>query len=64
MSTVSTLPLTRIIHERFYCNRGYAAATGGFATQLVNVLFKYVSLPRGSKRLFRLASARFRHEPS
>ena len=26
--------------------------------------FKYASLPRDSKRLFRLASARFRHEPS
>jgi len=25
---------------------------------------KYASLPRGSKRLFRLASARFRHEAS
>jgi len=26
--------------------------------------FKYASLPRGSKRLFRMASTRFRHEPS
>ena len=34
----------RIIHERFYCNRGYAAATGGLAAQAVNVLFP-VRLP-------------------
>ena len=26
------------IHERFCCNRGYAAATGGLAAQSVNVL--------------------------
>jgi len=31
-------PLARNIHERFYCNRGYAAATDGLATQSVNVL--------------------------
>src|SRR5439155_15905273 len=36
--------LARIIHDRFYCNRGYAAATGGLATQSVNVLLQ-VRLP-------------------
>jgi hypothetical protein len=30
--------LALIIHERFYCNRGYAAATGGLAAQSVNGL--------------------------
>jgi hypothetical protein len=30
--------LALIIHERFYCNRGYAAATGGLAVQSVNGL--------------------------
>jgi hypothetical protein len=29
------------VHERFCCNHGYAAATGGLAAQSVNVL------PRG-----------------
>ena len=29
-----------IIHERFYCNRGYAAATVGLAAQSLNVLFQ------------------------
>ena len=50
--------LARIIHERFYCNRGFAAAThlaacftapqaGGLAARSVNILFKDASLPRG-----------------
>ncbi len=60
--------LTRIIHEDFYCNRRYAAATsltaGGLAAQSVNILFKYASLLRGSARPSRLASRRFRHELS
>ena len=30
--------LALIIHERFYCNREYAAATGGLAAQSVTVL--------------------------
>jgi hypothetical protein len=62
-----TLPNTRIIHEGFYCNRRYAAATsltaGGLAARSVNILFKYASLPRGSVRPSRLASRRFRPEP-
>ena len=42
------LLLTRIIHERFYCNRGYAAATGRLAVQSLNILFTYASLLHGS----------------
>ncbi len=37
---------------------------GGLAAQLVNILCQYASLPRGSARLFRVATARFRDEPS
>ena len=37
---------------------------GGLAARSVNILFKDASLPRGSARLSRLATARFRHEPS
>jgi hypothetical protein len=40
--------LARTIHEDFYCNRRYAAATsltaGGLAAQSVNILFQ-VCLP-------------------
>ena len=40
--------LARTIHEDFYCNRQYAAATsltaGGLAAQSVNILFQ-VCLP-------------------
>ena len=58
----------RIIHEDFYCNRRYAAATslpaGGLAAQSVNILFKYASLPRGSACPSRVASRRLRHELS
>jgi energy-converting hydrogenase Eha subunit B len=32
--------LARILHDRFCCNRGYAAATGGLAVQSFNVLFQ------------------------
>ena len=60
--------LARMIYEDFYCNRRYAAATGltadGLAAQLVNILFKYASLLRGSARPSRMASRRFRHELS
>jgi hypothetical protein len=56
--------LARIIHEGFYCNRRHAAPTGltagGLATQSVNILFKYASLPRASARPSRVASRRFR----
>jgi len=40
--------LARIIHERFCCNCGFAAATslsaGGLAARSVNILFKNASL--------------------
>src|SRR5438034_5117963 len=35
-----TQMLARIIHECFYCNRAYVAATGGLAAQSVDVLQK------------------------
>ena len=58
----------RIIHEDFYCNHRYAAATsltaGGLAAWSVNILSEDASLPRGSTHPSRLASRRFRHEPS
>ena len=61
------LTLARIIHEGFYCNHRYAATTsltaGGLAAQSVNILFQ-VCLPHGSARPSRVASRRFRHEPS
>ena len=67
--------LARMIHERFCCNRGFAAATsldavGPASRQAGSPLgrstycFKYASLPRGSARLSRLTTARFRDEPS
>ncbi len=41
--------LARTIHEDFYCNRRYAAATsltaGGLAAQSVNILFQVCFLP-------------------
>jgi hypothetical protein len=66
---------TRIIHERLCCNRGFAAATrldavetasrqAGSSLGRSTYCFKYASLPRGSARLSRLATARFRDEPS
>jgi hypothetical protein len=42
--------LTRIIHERFCCKRGYAVPTGVLATQSVNILFQ-VCLPPSWLRL-------------
>jgi len=36
----------------------------GLATRLVDILFKDASLPPGSARPSRIASPRFRHEPS
>ena len=60
--------LARIIHEGFYCNRRYAATTsltaGGLVARTLNVLHEYASGPHGSARPSRLASRRFRHEPS
>ena len=74
-SRLGILALTRIIHERFCCNRGFAAATsldavGTASKQAGSPLgwstycFEYASLPRVSARLSRLATARFRDEPS
>ena len=65
----------RIIHERFCSNRGFAAATSlgavGTASRQAGspfgrstYCFKYASLPHGSARLSRVATARFRDEPS
>ena len=67
--------LTRIIHKRFCCNRGFAAATSLDAVSPASrqagslfgrstYCFKYASLPHGSARPSRLPSRRFRHEPS
>ena len=65
--------LARIIHERFYYNRGFAAATGldaaGAASRQagsplgrsVNILFKDASLPPGSARLSRPPSLTLPH---
>ena len=60
--------LARIIHERFCCNRGFAAATGlsagGLAARSVDILFKDASLPHGSTRPSRFTTPQFRDEPS
>jgi hypothetical protein len=57
-----------MIHERFCCNRGFAAATdlsvGGLAARSVDILFKDASLPYGSTRPSRVATPPFRDEPS
>jgi len=49
--------LARIIHEGFYCNRRYVAATslttGGLAARSVNLLFQ-VCLPPSRARLWSL----------
>ena len=65
--TIGPSLLARIIHESLYCNRRHITSDspdGGLATQSVNMLFKYASLPRGSARPSRVASRRVRHEPS
>ena len=61
----------RIIYERFCCNRGFAAATslrwpasGGLAARTLNILFEYASVPHGSAGRSRVATQRFRDEPS
>jgi hypothetical protein len=67
--------IARIIHERFCCNCGFAATTrldavspasrqAGSPLGRSTYCFKYASLPHGSSRLSRLATARFRDEPS
>ncbi len=67
--------LARNIHEHFCCNRGFAATTSldavdaasrqaGSPLSRSTYCFKYASLLRGSARLFRVATARFRDEPS
>jgi hypothetical protein len=58
------MPLARIIHERFYCNRGYAAVTGSLALQPFDILHEYASGLHASECPSRFASARFRNEPS
>jgi len=42
----------------------HSAQAGGLAARSVNILFKDASLPPGSTRPSRVASQRFRHEPS
>jgi len=67
--------LARNIHEDFYCNRRYAAATSlaadfvrlkraGSPVRYLDILFKYALVPQGSARPSRVASWRFRHELS
>ena len=60
--------LTRIIHERFCCNREFAAATSlrraGSPLAISTYWFKYASVPRGSACPSRHATTRFGHEPS
>ncbi|MGB4896269.1 MAG: hypothetical protein WBO94_17295, partial [Nitrospira sp.] len=60
--------LARMIHERFCCNRGFAAATslsaGGLAARSVDILFKDAFLPHGSARPSRFVTPQFRDEPS
>ena len=51
----SQFNLARIIHEGFYCNRRYVAATsltaGGLAAQSVNILYQ-VCLPPSRLRAY------------
>jgi hypothetical protein len=42
----------------------HGVQAGGLAVRSVNRRFKYAALPRSSARLSRLATARFRDEPS
>jgi hypothetical protein len=67
--------LTRIIHEPFCCNRGFTATTSldavspasrqaGSPLGRSTYCFKYASLPHDSARLSRMATPRFRDEPS
>ena len=57
-----------MIHERFCCNRGFAAATslsaGGLAARSVDILFKDAFLSHDSARPSRCATSHFRDEPS
>jgi hypothetical protein len=57
-----------MIHERFCCNREFAAATrlsaGGLAARSVDILLKDASFPHGSTRPSRGAIPQFRDEPS
>ncbi len=65
----------RIIHEQFYCNPAFAAATSLHAVSTARrragsplsrspYRREYASLPRGSARPSRDTTAGFRHEPS
>ena len=62
------ISLTRTIHERFYCNREFAAATSlrraGSPLATSIYWFKYASVPRGSACPSRYATSQFRHESS
>ena len=53
--------LARIIHERFYYNRGYAAATGRLAARSLDILFQVCLTPSRfhvpvSRRVFAISS--------
>ncbi len=60
--------LAPMIHERFCCERGFAAATclsaGGLAARSLDILFKDAFLPHGSAHPSRVATPHFRDEPS
>jgi len=56
--------LARNIHERFCCKRGYVATTGSLAVQPFDILHEYASGLHVSECPSRVASARFRGEPS
>ena len=60
--------LTRIIHEHFCCNRGFAAATSlrraGSPLVTSPYRFKYASVSQGFACPSRNATARFRDELS
>lgn len=62
------ISLTRTIHERFDCNREFAATTSlrraGSPLATSTYCFKYASLSQGSACLSRNATSQFRHEPS
>ena len=56
--------LALIIHERFCCKRGYAAAKGSLAVQPFDILHEYASGLHVSECPSRFTSARFRDELS
>jgi len=62
------VPLARIIHEHFCCNRRSAATTSLRSAEspfwTLNVLHEYASGPQGSARRSRDTAQRFRDELS